>query len=475
MLAALLAGSLLAAPAPGDAPDTAFDAPLHALYDGSSGQALGELKRLSDEFPADPLPPYFEALATAWRIEERPERRDDDALLIALADAAIARSEARLGRNRDDLRALFGRGAAHGVKSRLALYRHQRGESAREAVRMRDDLKRVLELDPAHADARFGLALYDYYADVLPRALRLLRFLLGIPGGDRERGLLGLEEAARSARFHRREAQSQLYEIHAYYEDDPDAALANVQALYEDFPGSPLWGLKLAEHLRLRLGRFAQSAAIGAGIAARADAGEPNFAPVVGALGRLRQAEALADDLRFDAARAVLDALAPALPAFPALKPPAADVRDAVLRRAADPAWRALARSRRCREAHDAKGTLSACREVLVRRPADLEAGLCVAELESPASAGAEDALLDRILHAEDVQPPDLAFRARLVEALRAEARGKGPEAVVLYKEVFERPGGAPERRESARRALERLGAAPEAPLAASPQPNHSR
>ena len=86
------------------------------------------------------------------------------------------------------------------------------------------DLLAARALDPEDADVLFGLGLYDYYVDVLPRFARLLRFLSRLPGGDRARGLLAIEKAGQASTLHGVEARVQLYEIHAFYEDDPEAA-----------------------------------------------------------------------------------------------------------------------------------------------------------------------------------------------------------------------------------------------------------
>ena len=47
----------------------------------------------------------------------------------------------------------------------------------------------ALALEPQLDDAWFGIGLYHYYADVAPAALKLLRMLLLLPGGDRNQGL----------------------------------------------------------------------------------------------------------------------------------------------------------------------------------------------------------------------------------------------------------------------------------------------
>ena len=184
---------------------------------------------------------------------------------------------------------------------------------------MRDDLLAARAGDPADADVLFGLGLYDYYVDVLPRFARLLRFLSRLPGGDRARGLLAIEEAARSSTLHSVEARVQLYEIHAFYEDDPEAAAADMEELVRRYPGWPLWGLKLAEHLRDRLGAYAESAAVARRMLDTGDAARPEAGAAALALARLSLGESLLLDLRPEEARLTLLPLLDASTDLPAL------------------------------------------------------------------------------------------------------------------------------------------------------------
>ena len=110
---------------------------------------------------------------------------------------------------------------------------------------MREDLLEARVLVPDSKDVAFGLGLYDYYVDVLPRIAKLLRFFARIPGGDRRaRPRAPIESAREGSILHDTEVQVQLYEDYAYYEEKPDAALAEIRGLHERYPGSPLWALQ---------------------------------------------------------------------------------------------------------------------------------------------------------------------------------------------------------------------------------------
>ncbi|HET9314441.1 MAG TPA: hypothetical protein VFQ51_02585, partial [Vicinamibacteria bacterium] len=226
MTAAVLAAAALlqAAPAP-DAlrrpQDDAYRHALDLLYDGRPEQALSSLSRARQRVPEDPIGPYLESLVAVWRLEQYPPSAAADRDLFRRIDEATRLADAALRKEPKDLRALLARGAAQGVRSRFHLFRGQRSDAAQAAVRMREDLLAVHEADPSCVDALFGLGLYDYYADVLPRLAKVLRFLARMPGGDRERGLQRMESAGEGSLFHDDEVQAQLYEVYAFYEHDP--------------------------------------------------------------------------------------------------------------------------------------------------------------------------------------------------------------------------------------------------------------
>jgi hypothetical protein len=506
--AALVLAAALATSEPVDAK---YRAALDLLYEGYTDTALERLSSLAAEAPDDSMGAYLGALALCWKIEQRPDSRALEAEFHRRVAGAIALADRRLAADPGDVRALLARGAAHGVESRLHLFRAERRDAAREAVRMREDLLEVHRLDPADEDALFGLGLYDYYADVLPRLLKLVRFVFGIPGGDRERGLARIV-AARDARLHRTEARWQLYEIYAFYENDPDRAWSEIAALHRDYPQAPLWGLKLAEHLRERLGLLSDSAATAREVLDAASGGQPNFSPVVAAMARLSLGETLLRDLRLGEAAEALRAAshAPAeasavatrarfflgralelsgrrseaLPHYRA----AASTADADLR------WRAsaalaspvpeaeragslrLAEARRLREAGRTREASDAYRDALRLWPACREAALRVAErdLEDGRVADARRAVR-RPETEKDVDLPWLPALSRLILARAKDAAGERAAAVDLYKDVLLRPCGQRELEAAAEEGLRRPWAPPGGAAVPARSDDHQR
>jgi hypothetical protein len=471
----LLAAGVVASPQPtgsvvAGAADREYRAALDLLYDGRAPAAQARLLELAEAHPRDPVPLYLQALALAWIVEQQPESTARDRELEQAADRAWSFADAQLRADPDDARARFARGAARGVRSRHHLFRAQRAEAARTAAQMRDDLRAARVQDPEDADVLFGLGLYDYYVDVLPRFARLLRFFARLPGGDRARGLRAIEEAARTSTLHAVEARVQLYEIHAFYEGDPEAAADDMEELAHRYPGWPLWSLKLAEHLRDRLGAYAESAAVARRMLGAGDAARPDPGAGALALARLSLGESLLLDLRPEEARHALLPLLDASAGRPALAArarlligrslelegeregavahyrAALSDRDAKKRAQAALAHllpaaevegvRLLARARRAREAGHGAEAAARAQEALAAWPEGREAALIVAERELR-EGGAGSARVPEVDEAREGEPPWLAPFSRLLRARQADARGDREIAVALYKEVY--------------------------------------
>jgi hypothetical protein len=468
-VAAFASGSALSRPA-----DAGARAALDLVYDGDFHGAEARLAVLAREQPGDPVLPYLQALALEWRLEQDPASRTHDAEVLALADRSLSLAGAVLARDPADGRALLARGAAHGVKSRLHLFQWDKSPASREAVRMREALVAARAAGAEALDLDFGLGLYDYYADTLPRFFKLVAFLLRVPGGDREGGLESLARVARGGSlFHDDEARVQMYDIHSYFEKKPDRALHWIREMWRLHPGWPIWGLKLAQLLGEPMGLWGQAAAVAREIVATADAGRhPNYQPVVAAMARVLLAEALLGDLRFDEARQAALAARVGAPGTPWVRERAERVLARCLdleRRAGSPealALSLLARARRLREQGDEPSAEEACRRAFQSFPASDEGRLCAARegLRRGRPAAARE-LARAVLGGEG--EPWLQPFARLVLARALEVEGERARAIAFYRRAWEEPLGREALRAEAAEAIRRLEPAtalPDAP-----------
>ncbi len=457
---ARLLGSAPALTRPGDAEARAA---LGLVYDGDFPGAEAHLAALAQERPGDPVLPYLQALALEWRLEQDPASRAHDEEVLALADRSLSLASATLARDPADGRALLARGAAHGVKSRLHLFRWEKSPAAREAVRMREALAAARAAGVTALDLDFGLGLYDYYADTLPRFFKLVALVLRIPGGDRERGLLSLARVARGGSlFHDDEARVQMYDVHSYFERRPDRALHWIREMWRLHPGWPIWGLKLSQLLGEPMGLWAESAAVARGILATAEEGRhPNYQPAVAAMARVQLAEALLGDLRLEEACATARAAGEV--------PGAAWVGERgrrVLARCHDLEERAgsaeavalelLARSRRLREQGDEPAAEAACLRAFRAFPASAEARLCAAR-ESVRAGRPQSARALARAALDGEGGPGLRPYARMALARALEDEGSRKDALEQYRRVWDEPLGRETLRAEAAVAIRRL------------------
>lgn len=192
-----------------------------------------------------PAPPEvcltLQALGRWWEIALEPESRQRDTAFSRIVNKAIASTDAWTRREPDRAEAWFYRGAAYGVRVQWRVLREERLAAARDGKRIKEALEQALALDPALHDAKFGLGMYRYYAAVAPAALRMLRWLLLLPGGDRDEGLRQMIEARNLGEIVHGETDYQLHLVYLWYEDRSRDALAIIRSLQERFPRNPLF------------------------------------------------------------------------------------------------------------------------------------------------------------------------------------------------------------------------------------------
>jgi hypothetical protein len=112
----------------------------------------------------------LQASALWWRILQNPNDTAYDQTFRTTVDAAIAGAEAWTTREPQRADAWFFLGAAYGARVSFRVQRGDRLSAARDGKRIKESLERALELDPQMDDARFGIGLYKYYADIAPAA-----------------------------------------------------------------------------------------------------------------------------------------------------------------------------------------------------------------------------------------------------------------------------------------------------------------
>ena len=247
----------LAAAAPLSVP-AEFQSALQNIRNSKFGPALEISRKLRAEYPQHPMT-FLVTVEIYWkmiyfetgRIDSREVRNVADSKTSSYdeeffqdADTALGLSEAMRKQPETAAIGAFYSGLAHGAKGRLYALRARRRRSISEAKRMRADLLEAIEKDPDLApDAYLGLGAYNYYTDALSAIIKVIRTILGIPGGDRVEGLEQLRIASQKAVLWSDEAKYELAHIYAVMEGRPAMALPLFRELAESYPGNPLFAL----------------------------------------------------------------------------------------------------------------------------------------------------------------------------------------------------------------------------------------
>ncbi|HUJ21187.1 MAG TPA: tetratricopeptide repeat protein [Bryobacteraceae bacterium] len=162
------------------------------------------------------------------------EKRFDDEI-----QRAMDLSNARLTRNPNDTGALYGRGAAYGLRANYEfLVRKAWHDALRDATAARKDHNRITELEPSNYDARLVQGLHDYVVGSLPWTWRMLGFLIGFHG-DKDRGIHTVEEVSHKGTYNRTDAEMLLCALYRR-ENEPRKALPLLEDLLRRFPRNNL-------------------------------------------------------------------------------------------------------------------------------------------------------------------------------------------------------------------------------------------
>jgi predicted Zn-dependent protease len=219
-----------------------YDTILHARFD----EANQELSRACPPAPAEACR-ALRVVVLWWQTLMDPDSRAFDDRLEQEAKAAIEAADAWTGREPRNAEAWFYLAGSYAPLAQLQALRRERVAAARTGLRIRSALDRALRLDPQLSDAQFGIGLYHYWADVAPVAAKLLRMLLLLPGGDREKGLREMLQARERLTLLSGEADFQLHWIYLWFEKKPDEALRLVKNLSARHPTNLVFLERIAE------------------------------------------------------------------------------------------------------------------------------------------------------------------------------------------------------------------------------------
>jgi predicted Zn-dependent protease len=110
------------------------------------------------------------------------------------------------------------------------------------------------------ADAYLGLGLYNYYVDTLSAMAKILRFFMGIPGGDKREGLRQLEIASTKGELTQVEARFNMAKNLRNYDRDYARAEQAAAPLLAKYPENGIFLLQAGD-IEQKLGHTEEAAA----------------------------------------------------------------------------------------------------------------------------------------------------------------------------------------------------------------------
>jgi len=128
---------------------------------------------------------------------EKERARKQEPALIRELEHSIAICDSMLELDKENAAAYLYRGWAYMNKAQTQLIARRLRAAAGSSRHGKGDFDRFYEYHPdGDPDAATVLGAFLFYADTLPGFFKFIRWLVRVPGGDRERGLELLEEGA---------------------------------------------------------------------------------------------------------------------------------------------------------------------------------------------------------------------------------------------------------------------------------------
>lgn len=174
--------------------------------------------------------------------DEDPKKRDE---IFALTDEAIHEADWRIGKNPNDVDALFARGWARSLKcTYVAMVERGFSSGFRLATKAKDDCARVLQIDPQYIDAKLIVGVYNYVVGALPFPFKILIGFAGITG-SKSKGMELLRDDAQRGAATNVEART-VIALFLRREGKYKDAIQVVQSLKQQYPHDYLFCLEEA-------------------------------------------------------------------------------------------------------------------------------------------------------------------------------------------------------------------------------------
>lgn len=168
--------------------------------------------------------------------------RDNDALydeFYKKADKVEEVCDKLLDKNEDDADALFYKGGATGYRGLVYSLKDSWLKAAQDGKTALNLLDKANEINPNNPDVKFGLGIYNYFAEFVPDKYPIIKPLMIIfPKGDKLKGLAQIKEIANNSRYAKTEAKFILAYLYSIYEKNYSESQFYSQELVVTYPNN---------------------------------------------------------------------------------------------------------------------------------------------------------------------------------------------------------------------------------------------
>ncbi len=250
---------------------------LDDLYNLRFREAEVSFTEIDRQFPKHPIGPFLLSLTTWWEILLDLSDTSHDKAFFNAMDEVIDRSDQILKRDKENLDAMFFKGAALGFRGRLRSNRGDWFKSAMDGKKAMNYVLAVADQNSDNNDYVFGRGIYDYFADVVPEKYPFVKPVMAFfPEGDRARGMALLERTATHGNLIQAEAAYFLLQINYIFENDYSESVRWVEWLRRKYPDNSFFHA-IEGRVHANFGRWHMVAPIFDDILQRYLAGQPGY------------------------------------------------------------------------------------------------------------------------------------------------------------------------------------------------------
>lgn len=192
--------------------------------------------------PNKPEGYFFDAMTSWWAINID---RDNDVLyedFYKKVEKVEGICDKLLDKNEDDADALFYKGGALGYRGLVYSLKDSWLKAAQDGKTALNLLDRANELNPNNPDVKFGLGIYNYFAEYVPERYPVVKPLMIIfPKGDKLKGLAQIKEISLNSRYAKSEAKFILAYLYSIYEKNYAESQFYAQELVVAYPANPFF------------------------------------------------------------------------------------------------------------------------------------------------------------------------------------------------------------------------------------------